>query len=65
MLWPLEDSEHRFFQLGPGGVHPLGEEVAALVGHPDHGDVDLEQLDDRGRDRVEGLLEREAVRERA
>ena len=65
VLGPLEDGQHRFFQLGPSDVHPLGEHVAALVWHPDHGDVDLEQLDDRGRDRVERLLEREAVRKRA
>jgi hypothetical protein len=41
------------------------EHVAALVGHPDRGRIDLEEVDHRLRDGVERRLERQALRERA
>ena len=52
---------------GLGDVHGLGDErLAALVGQPDHGGVDLEQLDERPVATASSVsLEREALRERA
>ena len=41
------------------------EELAAIVGHADHGGVDVEHVDDRLRQRLERLVERELLRKRA
>ncbi len=54
-----------------GKVHILDvdrtrrQELAPIVGHADHGGVDIEHVDDRLRERVEGLVERKLLSERA
>ncbi len=56
---------------GVGEVHVLDvdrarrQQLAPLVGHADHRGVDVEHVDDRLRERIERLVERQLLRERA
>ena len=54
--------------LEPGARHMdrlCDKRLAALVRESDHRRIDLEEVDERATDRVERLVEREALRERA
>ena len=60
--------EHGAQRLEPRVGHvrrARDEQCASPVEHPDHGRVGIEQLDGRGRDRVECRVERQALGERA
>jgi hypothetical protein len=65
-LRPLEQHTHRLGELNVLHVQCAGgQQLAPLVGHPDHCGVDVEHVDDRLCKRVECLVERKLLRERA